>query len=97
MTDQPRAIDQHLVPRVSVATAAKYMGRSPRWVQREIAAGRLEAIDTSAPGARRPCWSIAIHHLRERICRAELQAERRLAEANATEPNISDMGDSRGG
>jgi hypothetical protein len=93
----PREIDSTLVPRVSVATASKYIGRSARWTQRAIAEGRIRAIDTSPPGSKRPTWSIAVHHLREFLIRCELQAQRRLAEVNASEPNIGDMSDSRGG
>ena len=84
----PRAIDEHLVPRVSAKIAARYIGRSQRWVQKEIAAGRLRAIDTSQPGSQRPCWGIAIHHLRAFVVRCELQAERRLAEVKARDANV---------
>jgi hypothetical protein len=84
------SLDRHLVPRVSVARAARYLGRSPRWVQQAIAAGRIPAIDTSSPGSRRPTWSIAVRDLRAFIVRAELAAERRREEAQrAKEANES--------
>jgi hypothetical protein len=77
----PRAIDEHLVPRVSVRAAAKYLGCSTRWVQKEITAGRLPAIDLSQPGARRACWGVPVHELRALVLRAEMAAERRVREA----------------
>lgn len=74
----PRAIDDLLTPRVPCRTAAKYLGVSPRQVQRLIASGRLRAIDVAAPGAGRPTWAIRVDDLRAFILAAEFQAERRL-------------------
>ena len=89
----PRQIDEFLVPRVSVAVAAKYLGVSPRWIQREISEGRLRAIDVSRPGAARAHWGVAVSDLRALVVRCELAAERRLEEAKqakeATEPKKS--------
>lgn len=72
-----------LVPRVPVRLAAKYLGRSARWVQQEILAGRIPAIDTSRPGAKRPHWSIAVDVLRSLVAKFEVQAELRRREYEA--------------
>ena len=78
-------LDALLVPRCSVATAARYFGRSKRWVQREIKDGRIPAIDTAPTVASRPCWSIALHDIRALVARYDMQAQRRVAEAAAKE------------
>jgi hypothetical protein len=85
MADWPPAIDEILVPRVGTRTAARYLGRSQRWVEQAILERRLPAVDTSKPGAKRPVWSIPLHQLRAFLAKCELQAERRLLEAEARE------------
>jgi len=85
--DMPREIDKYVLPRVNVKTAAKYLARSERWVQKAIRSGVLPAIDTAPDGAPRPCWSVAIRDLRAFTVKCEMRAERRLAEAQANEPD----------
>jgi excisionase family DNA binding protein len=93
-------LDDLLTPRVSVGRAAKYLGTSPRHVQRLIAARELPALDVSREGSRRPTWAIRVSDLRAWLVRAEARSEKRLAEAlaraHATEPERSDTSD-RGG
>ncbi len=87
MTDDlPRAVDDMLSPRVSTKLAARYLGRSVRWVQQQIHAGKLAALDTSEPGSARACWAIRVCDLRELLVRCELQAQRRIREAAEREP-----------
>jgi len=76
--DLPPRIDAALAPHVSVALAARYLGRSPRWVQRAVLDRRLQAIDIAPPGAKRPSWAIAVHELRRFVAMAEAQAEKRI-------------------
>ena len=81
MSNWPPEIDAHLVRRVNVATAARYLGRGPRWVQMEIEAGRLPAIDLAPDGAKRAKWAIAIADVWAYVGRAEARAHQRVRAA----------------
>lgn len=87
MNDLPAEIDLVLRPRISLKIAARYAGRSPRWVLSQIHNGRVPAINTSPPG-KKPCWSIAVEDVRALIVESQLQAEIHLrARQNAKEAN----------
>ena len=84
-----------LAPRVPVRVAAKYLGRSVRWVEQAIREGRLRAIDLSRPGAKRASWAIAVHDLRSFLAEADARGRERLAEAQGAKEAQGAQGEGR--
>lgn len=71
-----------LVVRCSTATAAKYLGCTPRHIEKLIAAGALESWDVSAPGAKRKRHAVVVASLRAFLADRHRNSERSPADAS---------------
>ena len=80
-------VDRELVRRVSVKTAARYLGCSSRHVLDLIRENELPgSIDVSSKGAKRATWGIPVHALRSLIVRRELRAAEKIGVEGMKEP-----------